>query len=369
MLSLRLSLRFALLGAIAFLPIHIFATVELTRGTIDGAHYTIARDSDREWNHSLLLIAHGFRSDAAPLVADLFPDQAAYASLIDEGWIIAKTSYRRNGMIIADAITDLDNLHAFVSDEFGRPQRSIIEGDSMGGTIATHLMEREDSRYHGAVAIGAALKLRENDAAPGVKRTPLRPLLFMANRSEILGPKAYISNAPLSPDTPQMRPALFRIDRDGHINVNQAERLIALRALNRWLDRGRQALPREQPFDATQPAQPQPSRVVFDHDNRGLVTKVSHVSAIYGNVWLDIQLADLERIGLDPGLWAEIRIDGKSYRFRYGQDFSSVERGEWVIFPNADGFFWLSRNWGNAAETADLAMGDEVHLRRLDSSN
>lgn len=369
MLSLRLFHRFALLGAIGFLAIPTFAAVELTRGTIDGAHYTIARDTDREWNQSLLLIAHGFRPDSAPLVADLFPDQAAYAPLIDEGWIIAKTSYRRNGIIIADAITDLDNLHTFVSEKFGRPRRSIIEGDSMGGTIATHLMEREDSRYHGAVAIGAALELREDDEASGVKSAPIRPLLFMSNRSEILGPETYISNAALSPDTPQMRPALFRIDRDGHINVNQAERLIALRALNRWLDRGRQALPREQPFDATQPSQPQPSRVVFDDDNRGLIAKVSHVSAIYGNVWLDMQPTDLERIGLDPGLWAQIRIDEKSYRVRYGQDFSSVERGQWVIFPNADGFFWLSRNWGNAAETADLELGDEVYLRRLNPSN
>lgn len=369
MISFRRYIRFILFGAIGFLSSHGFAAIELFRGTIEGAHYTVAQDTAQKWNRSVLLIAHGYRPESAPLVADLFPDQTAYAQLINEGWIVAKTSYRRNGIIIADAITDLDNLYEFISDQFGVPFRCIVEGDSMGGTIATHLMERENSRYHGAVAIGAALDLRENNGTPGVKLAPLRPLIFMSNRSEILGPKAYISAAESPLENRQMRPILFRIGRDGHVNVNQVERLVALRALNLWLDRGRQALPRDDPFDATQPARPQPSRVVFDEDNRGLTAKVSHVSAIYGNVWLDIQPDDLRRIGLTSGLWAQLHVGEQSYRVRYGKDFSSVDRGQWVIFPNADGFFWLSRNWGNAAESAKLELGDEVHLRRFDPSN
>ena len=337
----------------------------MVRGEIDGAHYAIARELGVDWNRSLLLIAHGYRPESAPLVADLFPDQVAYATLLNEGWILAKTSYRRNGIIVADAITDLDNLHELITEDFGPPARSIIEGDSMGGTIATHLMEREDSRYQGAVAVGAALDLRESNGASGVTLAPLRPLLFMSNRSEILGPKAYIAEADIPRDSPSLRPVLFRIDRDGHVNVNQAERLTALRALNLWLDRGRGALPRNQPFDATQHPQTQSSLAMFDEDNRGLTTKVSHVSAIYGNVWLDIQPTDLERIGFNPGLWAQLIVNDQTYRVRYGKDFSSVERGQWVIFPNADGFFWLSRNWGNAAETADLELGDSVRLRRF----
>jgi pimeloyl-ACP methyl ester carboxylesterase len=345
------------------------AAIEIARGELEGAHYAIAHNSASEWNRSLLLIAHGYRPESAPLVADLFPEQAVYAALLSEGWIIAKTSYRRNGIIVADAITDLDNLLDRVTADFGQPQRTIIEGDSMGGTIATHLMEREDPRYHGAVAVGAALDLRENNGTSGVTLTPLRPLIFMSNRSEILGSTAYLKEVNLTPDSANLRPFLVRIDRDGHVNVNQAERLTALRALNLWLDRGRQALPREQPYDATQPPSPQPSRAKFDPDNRGLAAKVSHVSAIYGNVWLDIQTTDLKKIGLTPGLWAQLKVRDQTYRVRYGKDFSSVERGQWVIFPNADGFFWLSRNWGNAAETADLQMGDEVRLRRFEPTN
>lgn len=365
-------MRLTLLALVTFtllLPNISRAAIEIARGELAGAHYAIAQNSATNWNRSLLLIAHGYRPESAPLVADLFPEQAAYAALLSEGWIIAKTSYRRNGIIVADAITDLDNLHDLITEDFGQPQRTIIEGDSMGGTIATHLMEREDPRYHGAVAIGAALDLRENNGTSGVTLAPLRPLLFMSNRSEILGPKAYINEVSLPRDSVNLRPILFRVDRDGHVNVNQAERLTALRALNLWLDRGRHALPREQPFDATKTPPPQPSRAKFDPDNRGLAAKVSHVSAIYGNVWLDIQLSDLKQIGLTPGLWAQLKVGAETYRVRYGKDFSSVDRGQWVIFPNADGFFWLSRNWGNAAETADLEIGDEVRLRRFESTN
>ncbi len=66
--------------------------------------------------------------------------------------------------------------------------------------------------------------------------------------------------------------------------------------------------------------------------------------------------------------WAEVHVGEFVFRTRYGTDFASVEKGQWVIFPNADGYFWLSRNWGNAAETADLHLGSEVEIRRIASS-
>ncbi len=343
--------------------------VGLQRGTLDGAHFAIARDESVGWNRQVLLIAHGYRPESAPLVADLFPEQLAYATLLREGWLVAKTSYRRNGIIVADAIKDLDNLRDHIASEFGQPSRIIIEGDSMGGTIATHLMEQEQPLYAGAVAVGAALDLRETDGASGVSMRPRQPLLFMSNRSEISGPLAYAQNAQLPADRLDLRPVVFRIERDGHVNVNQAERLAAIHALNRWLDRGRSSLPQPHPFDATVAPAALPSQVQFDDDQRGLVAEVTHISAIYGNVWINLQPADLKQIGLTSGLWFQLKINGETYRARHGKGFDSVERGQWVIFPNADGFFWVSRNWGNAAETANIALGDAVHIRRYPVSN
>lgn len=347
--------------------------VQVQTGEIDGAHYTIATPPPgAAWSGHLLLIAHGYRPETAPLVADLNPAQAAYATLLDEGWVVAKTSYRRNGIIVQDAITDLLNLYEHIARNLGEPALTLVEGDSMGGTIVTHLAETTEVPFDGFIGIGSALSLKEDNGADGVTLRPRHPLLFVANRSEIDGPRAYVTEVLAHATDPELTaPALFRIDRDGHVNVNQAERLYAIRALTAWLDRGRSALPATTPaapHDATQVPEPQPSQVTFDADGRGFTATVSDVSAIYGNVWLNAQPADFATIGLTRGLWAQLETNGHSYRVRHGGDFSDVERGQWVTFANADGFYWLSRNWANAAETAGLQVGDTVHLRRFDST-
>lgn len=369
---MRFIRRLTLLLASTLSSIPALGAPSLETGEIAGAHYTIAiPEQGTRWNGNLLLVAHGYRPSSAPLVADLFPQQRAYSALLDAGWIVAKTSYRRNGIIIADAISDLDNLSTKIAELYGSPLRVIVKGDSMGGTIATLLSERGGNKYHGLIAIGAALELREDNGSNGVSIKPKIPLLFMSNRSEIEGPEAYVRKVLESRSNDLTTPAIFRIDRDGHINVNQDERLFAVLTMSNWLDRGTQALPNpslsNKSYDATHPPQPTPSSTVIDQDSRGLTAKVTEVSAIYRNVWLSLQPRDLESIGLNPGLWFQLTINDKSFRVFYGKDFSSVERGQWVIFPNADGYFWLSRNWANAAQTGNFSVGDTVHLRRYDS--
>jgi pimeloyl-ACP methyl ester carboxylesterase len=353
-------------------PARSVASFTLETGEIDGAKFTLARPV--HWNNRLLLLAHGYRAEDRPLVADLFPDHLAYRTLIDEGWIVAKTSYCRNGIIVADAIADLDALRAHVEKTFGSPDRVLLEGESMGGLIGTLIAERDpaDPRlYDGVIAIGAALDVKENGATPGLGLQPRIPLLFLTNQSELGGPRAYV-NAPTPRPTPGLRPLLFRVARDGHVNVNQRERLAALRALNIWLDHGRESLPRPRDpgsfFDATVAPQPAASTVTAHPDGRGLDARVIEVSAVYGNLFIDVQPADLAAAGLAPGLWFELTAHDQKFRVRYGNDFSSVKRGEWVIFPNADGYFWLARNYADAATTATLKLGDTVTLRRYDDT-
>ncbi|HEY0945343.1 MAG TPA: SAM hydroxide adenosyltransferase [Opitutaceae bacterium] len=357
----------------------LLAAATLERGTIEGAHYAIARP-EKAWNGRLLLLAHGYRAENAPLVADLFPEHLACRTLLDEGWIVAKTSYRRNGLILADAMADLDNLRAHIAASHGQPQLVLLEGESMGGMVVTLLAERGDGRYQGAVAIGAALQLREAGAITGVNLQPKLPLLFLTNQSELEGPKNYVGHVPPDAAGEVVPPVLFRISRDGHVNVNQRERLLALRALVAWLENGRGALPAPSSadprgpsgapsaefYDATQVPEPQPSKVILDADRRGFTARVIEVSAVYGNVFIDAQPADFQAIGLSPGSYFQLSVGEQHYRVRYGRDFDSVPRGDWVVFPNADGFFWLSRNWANAASTAGLKEGDAVGLRRYE---
>jgi S-adenosylmethionine hydrolase len=93
---------------------------------------------------------------------------------------------------------------------------------------------------------------------------------------------------------------------------------------------------------------------------------VTEVSAVYGNVMLNVQPADFAALNVAPLHYLQLVAHGETYRTRYGSDFNSVKRGEWVIFPNAEGFVWLARNYGDAAATARLTVGDTVTLRRYD---
>lgn len=351
----------------------------ILQGEIDHARFTIARPAV-PWNGRLLLHAHGYRSPEAPRVADLSVEHAAYATLLDEGWVVATTSYRRNGMILGDAMRDLDALREHIVKTLGEPSLVILEGESMGGAIVTLLAERGTGSYQGAVAIGAALQAREDNGVGGVALQPKVPIVFLTNQSEMEGPKHYVNQAStearLNPSL--VAPVLFKVSHNGHVNVNQAERLVALRALVSWIEHGRDTLPKpnslsvdgstvygsDQVFDATVTPPPQPTRVTFDADGRGFTATVTEISAIYGNAFVDAQTADFEKAGISPGSYFKLTVGDQTFRVRYGRGFDSVPRGQWVMFPNADGFFWLARNYQNAAETAGLTTGGKVHLSR-----
>ncbi|MBC7366071.1 MAG: alpha/beta hydrolase [Undibacterium sp.] len=342
----------------------------LETGELNGAKFTLARPAGPVvCNRQLLLIAHGYRDAKAPLVADLFPDQLAHQTLLAEGWIVAKTSYRRNGLIIADGLADLDALRAHIAETHGVPTRVVLEGESMGGLIVTLAAERAPALYAGGIGIGAALSIKEPASTLAPSSQPKIPLLFLTNQSELDGPAAYVATS-AAHTAPTLRPVLFRVARDGHVNVNQRERLVALRALTTWLDSGRDHLPAPASgapaYDATVVPAPVPSQITRDPDDRGFTARITEISSIYGNVFLNAQPADFAAAGIDPATWFQLTAHGQTYRTFYGTDFSSVKRGEWVVFPNADGYFWLSRNWENAATTAHLNLGDPVSIHRPD---
>jgi pimeloyl-ACP methyl ester carboxylesterase len=344
------------------------AGVLVETGEIAGARFTVARPAG-QWNRQILLLAHGYRPEDRPLLADLEPTRFAHRALLDEGWMIASTSFRRNGVIVADAIADLDALRDHLEQKYGTPIRVLLEGDSMGGFVAALIAERapaEPRLYHGAIAVGAALDIKDPNSNLGLNLQPRIPLLFLSNQSEFEGPRGY-AESKLPPDAEVVRPVLFRVARDGHVNVNQRERLAARRALNAWLDRGRDAVPPAPPerfFDATVPPLSQPSKVARHADGRGFDARVAEVNGIYGNVILDAQPDDFAALGI--GLMARFQLSAheKSFRVLLGRNFTNVKRGEWVAFPDAEGFMLLSRSYADAAGVARLAVGDKVTIRR-----
>jgi hypothetical protein len=341
-------------------------------GEIAGARFTVARPA--RWNRRVLLTAHGLRAEESPLVADLDPEQLAYRSLLDDGWLVATTSYRRNGLIVAEAMADLDALREHIAKTYGKPERVVLEGDSMGGLIVTLIAERSPEippLYHGAVAVGAALSLREpNSPAAGLTLMPRIPLVFLTNQSELDGPRKYVA-ADL-PIPAAERAVLFRVSRDGHVNVNQRERLFALRALNTWIDRGRATLPAPAPgaafFDATAEPAPGPSQVTPHPDGRGFDARVTAVSVAHGNLVINAQPGDFLAAGIVRMSRFQLTAHGQTFRVMYGKEFNSVKRSEWVALVTADGFFQLARNSADAAAAAKLKVGDVISIRRYDEA-
>ncbi|MEO7412864.1 MAG: hypothetical protein ABIZ81_05860 [Opitutaceae bacterium] len=342
----------------------------LDEGELNGAKYAIVLPA--QWNRHLILVAPGLHAENEPLTAAFSSEDVAYKTLFNEGWMIAKTSFRRNGVVIADGLADLDALRAYIAGKYGQPQRVLVAGETLGGLVAVLVAEREPRQpllYDGALAISAAMQLKETPSAIGLSLQPKIPILFLANQGELEGPKGYIAS-PFARGDDIARPVLFRVSRGGHANVNQQEKLNALRALNLWVERGPSALPRpadnEPFFDVTTAPVARASAVTVHANGHGFDTKVNGFTPTQGNLLLDAQPADFATADIRPGTWFRLVVGEKNYRAFYGRDLDSVKRGEWVVLPGAEGNIILARNPGEAAATAKLTVGDAVTIQRFD---
>ncbi len=336
--------------------------VKIDVGRIAGANFAIANPQG-QWNHRVLLLAHGYRPDKAPLIADLHPERASLKAALDGGWIVASTSYRRNGLVIGDAVADLDALRAYIAANYGPPERVVLEGESMGGLIVTIMAERDPGLYDGAVVFDATLYVKEPSMQVGLSLLPRIPLLFLSTQRETAETKSYLTALVARP-APVVQPVLFLIQREGHTNINQAEHLAAFRAVNAWIDGGRDALPQPrdqaQYFDATVPADPGPSTAVPLAGGRGFKTFVAEIDAVYGNVLLEAQAQDFAAGGIPPMTFCTLHAGDKDYRALYGRTYTDVKDKEWIAFPDADGRTVLSRNFADAAGSTGLRVGDAV---------
>lgn len=340
------------------------APIKVDVGELGGARFSIANPPGA-WNHDILLVAHGYRPESAPLVADLNPEKAFYRTLLGEGWIVATTSYRRNGLIIGDAIADLDALRAYIAETYGEPDRVILDGESIGGLVAAIMAERDAGPYQGAVVFDATLYAKEPDMRVGLSLLPRIPLLFVATVREAREARSYLTALVARP-APVVPPALLLISREGHTNINQAEHLAAFRALNDWIERGRDALPQPKEgsayYDATIPPEPGPSTAIAHAGARGFDTRVAEVDPVYGSVLLEAQAGDFASAGIEPMTFIEVGVRGRAYRALYGRTYSDVKNDQWLAFPDADGRTVLSKGYASAAAAAGLSVGDTVSV-------
>lgn len=333
------------------------ADVVLETGTLSsGALYTVAKPV--RWNGRVLLLAHAYRTDEQPLHANLQEARPPVRALLDQGWLVATTSFRRNGVILKDAIDDLDSLRRQVAAVHGPPQRVYLLGEAMGGAIVTRIAESSPDDYAGAVAVSPEFQLQEPPPTIGLSLQPRRPLLLLANHSELSSSRGYVTAAAKA----TFAPVLWTVARHGHANINSNEKLAALSALVRWVEEGRRPEPN---FDATQPANVGPSQVTLAPDGSAAAGRVLEILPGSGDLVINFQPADLAQLGIKPRTRFAVVVGSRVIRVFYATTPAPVKRDEWFAFPEADGWFTLAINRGNAAAVSGLHVGDTVVLRRL----
>lgn len=296
------------------------------------------------WNKNVVMLAHGWRLESAPLTAEFDIESRCYSQMLKDGWMIAMTSYRRNGYIIDEAISDINDLRDYIIKSYGQPKSVFLLGGSMGGRIVTQMAETCADKYDGAVAVGAVLLVDD----PDVHYTfnPKIPILFLTNQSEIDNSKPYVAKATKT----TVKPAFWVVKRDGHCNTTGEEELAALRALITYKNTGKIDLDK----DGTIVPKP-PASVARFIDGKAYAKVMK-----YGNMLTEFVAADFEKLGIKKGDRFQVRFGDKAFSVLFGTTYGDVEVGEWVGFVQAEGLVKIARNYEDAEKTLGCKEGDEI---------
>lgn len=322
---------------------------DIKEGTIYGAKFMIAVSPG--WNGKCLMIAHGYVPEINSLNANFSPEKEFFQELLREGWLIASSSYRRNGMVVEDGIEDLNNLYDYLENNYGKPKLTLLQGSSMGGFIGTVIAENPGRDYHGVLNMGAALQLNDRLEAIHLNHHPKIPILFLSNQTEFQPPEQYALQAKGA------TVGVWKISRDGHVNINQEEQARALKALEQMV--AGQPIPTWK--DGTIVQYPN-STALFK--NAGAYFRVAWSDPVYGNLYSTLIPDDLKKIAIRPGKWFNLVYNNQKFPVLYGTSYNSVPAGSWVMFTSGEGTMQISCNYCNAYKTLGFQNGDSLFVER-----
>lgn len=143
-----------LLISLATIPAQA-ATTTLTGTFADGATYVIEVPSP--WNGTLLLYSHGYVVPGSANPARDVGDPATHDFLLANGFALAGSSYAHTGWAIQEALFDQIEVLDVFNAQVGTPQRTIAWGHSLGGIITAGLIQRDPSRFDGALPMCGVL--------------------------------------------------------------------------------------------------------------------------------------------------------------------------------------------------------------------
>ncbi len=145
--------------------------------------------------------------------------------------------------------------------------------------------------------------------------------------------------------------------RDGHVNVNDSERLAALKALNHFIDSGEI----ERGKDGTVVSNLN-SSAEFVGDTA--INSIISISENHGNIFSGFVAADLQRLGISINSHFQLTLGTQTVRVFWGTNYHDVGLGEWVAFISADDSLMIARNTDNACATVSCKTGDPLILFR-----
>lgn len=104
-----------------------------------GGFYWTAIPAD--WNGSLIVHSHGGPRTATPQADDPLEDLERFSMAVHDGYAWTGSTYRRGGYGVRMAAEDTDDVRQVFWDAFGRPQRTLLHGQSWGANVAAKAAE------------------------------------------------------------------------------------------------------------------------------------------------------------------------------------------------------------------------------------
>ncbi|MGB0372800.1 MAG: SAM hydroxide adenosyltransferase [Opitutales bacterium] len=350
----RLSVLFLIL--LSFKSI-CFGQTHLT-GDVDGVDYII--NVPAEPTGKVMFLARGYRPDFFPLSAVYEVGTRFYQSMLDDGWTIASTAFRTNAWVVSEGAEDILALQAFIDAEVHPIKQSILYGETMGGGVAVWLAENKPESFAGVLCLGAHLfeapespKYSDDSLASVFSANPQIPIVLLANGPEMKSSQVY-KNAAKDASTPSIS---WYVERTGHVNVNSAERLAAMKGLLDWIDGAKI----ESVENGTLEMSPDSTAALGDSIAAG---NIRLLRPLYGNIYTSLVPQDLAHLNISLSDTFELIHRGTSHSVTYAKAYSDVPYGEWVAFIDPEGYVQISRNYANAAETLGAQVGDPFIVRK-----
>ncbi len=312
-------------------------------GNLDGVLFDIVEPQN--WNRNLLIFNHGLIFEHLPPSTYLDQSREPFHSLLEDGWLLSASSYRRNGLIVGDAVEDVLRLLKHLREGFGCPRNIFFIGESMGGAVTLRLLEEHPGQFQGALVLGRGLLIDDPASPYSFTYRPEAPVLFLSNVSEIDQAREYVARAAER----GVKLALWEVKREGHVNLNRAEFLAAAQALFQWAEGHEITFKR----DATITPEEDPSTARFAEG--GAYGSVRSIDPTFGNLFTSFVRNDWARLGIAMGQIFNLSINEEVYQASLVSTYSDVPRGDWLAFPAADGTYTIAINFDSAAHRSGVS--------------